>query len=284
VLRQTRLSLGTRMSSALREDPILVVSAGVCAVLVLLVLFGPLLAPYSPSQTGILNTNQGWSTAHWLGTDSLGRDILSRLLYGARPSLIGAALVVVFGASFGTFMAIVSAWYGRWLDATVMRFANILFAVPSILVAIVAVAVFHPGLTAPVIALALAYSPYFARVGRAIALQERNKPYIEASLLAGFSTRRICFFHLLPSLRPILVAQATVAFGFALLDLAAISFIGLGVQPPAAEWGLMVSDGRAALLNGYPQAALSAGAMIVLTVVAFVVLGERLSARTKRDV
>lgn len=280
----TRRSTLGRMASAAREDPVLALSACVCVIVILLIVIGPLLAPYSPSQTDILGANQGFSSAHWLGTDDIGRDILSRLLYGVRPSLIGSALVVVFAAVFGTLMAMVSAWYGGAVDSGIMRFANILFAVPGILIAVVAVAIFSPGLTAPVIALGIAYSPYFARVGRAILLQERHKPYVEASLLAGFSVRRIWIFHLLPSLRPITIAQGTVAFGFALLDLAAISFIGLGVQPPAAEWGLMVSEGRTGLINGYPQAALSAGTMIIVTVVAFVVLGERLSARAKRDV
>ena len=278
-----RQSLASRVVSLAKEDPILVISAVVCVAIVLLVVFGPLLSPYSPSQTDILNSNAPSSGAHLLGTDDLGRDILSRLLYGARLSLIGPALVVVLAATLGTLMAIASAWYGGWTDSGLMRFANILFAVPGILLAIVAVAIFSPGIVAPILALGIAYSPYFARVGRAILMQERGKPYVEASLLAGFRVRRIWFFHLLPSLRPILVAQCTVAFGFALLDLAAISFMGLGVQPPSAEWGLMVSQGRAALVNGYPQATLWAGGIVVVTVVAFVVLGERLSARAKRD-
>ena len=281
--RPRRLSLGARLGQTVKEDPVLVISGALCLLLVLLIFAGPLLAPNDPRQTDILNANQGTSGAHWLGTDQLGRDILSRVLYGARASLVGAAVVAVFGAVLGTAMAIVSAWYGRWVDSGLMYFANILFAVPAILIAIVAVAAFGAGLLAPVIALSIAYAPYYARVMRAIAVQERTKPYIEANLLAGFSIPRIWLYHFLPNMRPILIAQVTVCYGFALLDLAAISFLGFGVQPPTAEWGRMVSEARSALLNGYPQAALSAGAMIVLAVVAFVVFGERLSARAKRD-
>jgi len=266
-----------------REDPVLVISGCLCLALAALVFLGPVLAPQDPAQTNILATNQGISSAHWLGTDDLGRDILSRVLWGARASLVGAAVVAVLGALLGTAIAIISAWYGKWVDSTLMHFANILFAVPAVLIAIVAVAAFGAGLLAPVIALSIAYAPYYARVMRAVALQERTKPYIEANLLAGFTTRRIWLYHFLPNMRPILIAQVTVCYGFALLDLAAISFLGFGVQPPTPEWGRMVSEARTALLNGYPQAALAAGAMIVLAVVSFVVFGERLSARAKRD-
>jgi peptide/nickel transport system permease protein len=278
-----RQSLLMRVAWGVRRDPLLVLCSCICAVLVFVVLFGPLLAPYPPNQISILAVNQGVSGSHWLGTDDLGRDILSRLLYGARPSLVGAAFVVVFATSFGTFLAIVSVWYGGWVDRGIMRFANVLFAIPSILIAIVGVAILGPGLTAPVLALSVAYSPYFARIGRAAALPEREKPYIEACSLAGLSARRICFFHLLPNIGPIVLAQATINLGFALMDLAAISFIGLGVQLPGADWGVMISEGRSSLLNGHPMEALAAGTVIVVSVVAVMVLGERLAARAKSD-
>lgn len=175
-----RRGVGFVIKDRLRNRAVLLLSSFVCAVLVLLVIVGPWLAPYSPSETDVLNANAGMSSAHWLGTDDLGRDILSRILVGARPSLIAAALVVVFAAAFGTLLAIVSVWFGGWVDSVIMRFANVLFAIPSLLIAVLAVAIFKPGLTAPVIALAIATSPYFARVGRSVALTERNKPYVEA--------------------------------------------------------------------------------------------------------
>lgn len=282
-LQPARKPLGARITSELRQDPILVLAGCVFGLVVLVVLVGPLFAPYSPNQINILAANQGLSSSHWLGTDEVGRDILTRLLYGARPSVIGAALVTVFGALLGTFLAIVSVWFGGWLDGVLMRLVNVLFAIPSLLFAIVAVAIFGVGLTAPVIALAIAYSPYFARVGRSVALQERHKAYVDACLLAGFPSWRICLFHLFPNMRAIVLAQVTVNFGFALLDLAALSFIGLGVQPPAADWGLMVSTSRTALLDGHPEVTIFAGAMIVVSVVSSMVFGERLTARAKTN-
>jgi peptide/nickel transport system permease protein len=280
-LEPVHRSLAGRTWSGVRRDPLLVLAACVCAVMVLVVLVGPLMAPYPPDQTDILAANQGASSAHWLGTDALGRDTTSRLLYGARPSLVAAGLVVVCSTALGTLLAIVAAWYGGWVDRTLMRVSNVLFAIPSILLAMVGVAIVGAGLVAPVIALSIVYSPYIARVGRSVALPERRKPYIEACQLAGFSKTRIWFFHLLPNMRGILVAQSTVALGFALMDLAAISFIGLDPQPPSADWGVMVSEGRSALLNGQPMQALTAGTVIVVCVVAAMVLGERLTARAK---
>ena len=280
-LEPVQRSLAGRTWSGVRRDPLLVLAACVCALMVLVVLVGPLLAPYPPDQTDILAANQGASSAHWLGTDALGRDTTSRLLCGARPSLVAAGLVVVCSTALGTLLAIVAAWYGGWVDRTLMRVSNVLFAIPSILLAMVGVAIVGAGIVAPVIALSIVYSPYIARVGRSVALPERRKPYIEACQLAGFSKTRIWFFHLLPNMRGILVAQSTVALGFALMDLAAISFIGLGVQPPSADWGVMVSEGRSALLNGQPMQALTAGTVIVVCVVAAMVLGERLTARAK---
>jgi peptide/nickel transport system permease protein len=280
-LEATEQSLANRSWSGAKREPLLVVAACVCGLILLVVLIGPLLAPYPPDQTDILAANQGSSAAHWLGTDAIGRDILSRLLYGARPSLIAAGLVVLLSTFLGTLLAIAAAWYGGWIDRTLMRVSNVLFAIPSVLLAMIGVAIVGAGITAPVLALAIVYSPYIARVGRSVALPERHKPYIEACQLAGFSRRRIWFFHLLPNMRGVLVAQATVGLGFALMDLAAISFIGLGVQPPAADWGVMVSEGRSALFNGYPMEALAAGSVIVVCVVATLVLGERLTARAK---
>jgi peptide/nickel transport system permease protein len=145
---------------------------------------------------------------------------------------------------------------------------------------VLASAVFGAGFWAPVIALTIVYVPYYARVVRSAAVRECAMPYIEGLHLAGLSSWRISTRHILRNVSPMVLAQGTIAFGSALVDFAAVSFIGLGVQPPTSEWGLMVADGRAEILNGAPQQSLTAGACIVVTVVAFNVLGDRLSART----
>lgn len=160
------------------------------------------------------------------------------------------------------------------------RALDIVFAFPSLLIAILAVAVAGRGLTGPVIALSIVYVPYIARVVRSVALRERNLPYVDACRMLGFSGWRICTRHILPNVRGIIAAQATVAFASALMELAAVSFIGLGVQSPTAEWGVMVADGSSELLNGYAQQSLAAGGAIIVTVVAFSVLGERLTTRS----
>ena len=156
---------------------------------------------------------------------------------------------------------------------------NVLFAIPGILIAVLAVAVFGSGFWSPVIALSIVYIPYVARIVRSAAVQERSRAYVEAAQLAGISSLRINVFHILRNVMPIVLAQATFGFGAALIDFGAISFLGLGVQAPQAEWGLMVSEGRSEILNGDLQVSLSAGIAIVITVVAFNVLGERLTSR-----
>ncbi|MEU9918583.1 ABC transporter permease [Streptomyces sp. NPDC051001] len=264
-----------------KADPVLILSAVWCALVVLVAVAAPLLAPYDPSQTDILAANQGISGQHWFGTDSVGRDILSRVLYGARLSLMGPVLVVVIATTAGTALAIAAVWFGGWFDRILTRVFDIVFAFPALLLAVLSVVIFGPGLTAPVTALAVAYTPYIARVVHSAALRERHLPYIESCTLAGLSGARICVRHILPNVFPAVRAQAVISLGTSLLDLGAISFVGLGIQPPSAEWGLMVSDGRTSLLNGNPQQALAAGFMIIITVVAFNMLGERLAERAE---
>jgi peptide/nickel transport system permease protein len=263
------------------EDPVLTVSAAVCAVLILFALAGPFLTRWSPSAIGVTDINAAPSANHWLGTDFLGRDLFSRVASGARISLLGPALVVLAATSVAVGIALACAWLGGWIDTVASRAMDILFAFPSLLFAVLAVAVFGVGLTAPVVALAIAYVPYLGRVFRAVAVRERHQPYVEACALAGLPGWQICLKHLLPALLPYIRAQATLAFGYAILDLAAISFIGLGAQPPQSDWGVMVSEGLQPLINGYPLEALTAGLFILVTVVAFNVLGERLERRAE---
>ncbi|MGW1668160.1 ABC transporter permease [Streptomyces sp. NPDC002324] len=260
-------------------DPLLLVSAALAAGLVVLAVVGPSIAPYDPAATDVLAASQGPSGSHLFGTDSLGRDILSRALVGARLSFAGPAVIVLGSAGLGTLLALAAAWHGGWVDRMLNRTLTLLFAIPGVLVAVIAAAVFGAGFWAPVLALTLVYTPYVARVVRSVAVRQRQLPYVEALELAGLSTWRICGRHLLPNVAPIVLAQATIGFGSALVDFGAVSFLGLGIQPPEAEWGLMVADGRSEVLDGAVQQSLSAGLCIVISVVAFNVLGERLAQR-----
>jgi len=264
-----------------RADPVLIGLAAVLAMLVLTAIAAPLIAPQAPDAGNILAASAPPSAAHLLGTDALGRDILSRLIYGARLSLLGPTLIITIATTAGVTLAISAVWIGGWYDLVVGRVLDLLFAIPGLLVAIIAVAVLGTGLTAPVIALSIAYTPYIARVLRSVALRERHLAYIESCQLAGLSGAAICVRHLMPNVMPLIRAQATLAFGAALVDLAAVSYLGLGVQPPTAEWGIMVSDGQSSLLNGYPLESISAGALIVIVVVLVNLVGDRLAARAE---
>lgn len=270
----------TRRRFAAMGRPALVASASVAGVLTLMAVFGPWIAPYDADATDVLAAGQGPSAQHLLGTDSLGRDVLSRAMTGARLSFLAPALIVLISSVLGTTLAIVSAWRGGWLDRATTRLLNVMFAVPGILVAVLSSAVFGAGFWAPVLALGVVYTPYMARVVRSVAVRERQRGYVESLQLAGMSSTRICTRHLVPNVFPIVVAQGTYGFGSALADFAAVSFLGLGIQPPTAEWGVMVAEGRAELLDGDIQQSLVAGVLIVLAVVAFNVLGAQLSSRS----
>jgi peptide/nickel transport system permease protein len=259
------------------------ISTAVLAVAVLMAVFGPVLRPYAPDFSNLSYANVGPSGGHLLGFDGQGRDLLSRLMVGARTTVLGAALVSVIAIMVGSALAVVTAWFGGKLDLFVSAILDILFAFPGILLAVMSAAVFGPGLLSAGLALAVAYSPYLARVLRGAALKERAMAYIAAGEVQGFSAWRLCARHLLPNISGLIVAQGTIFFGFAMVDLAAISFLGLGIQPPQADWGVMVAEGKTSLLQGYPLESLSAVVCIVVVVSAVTFLGEQLQARTMED-
>jgi peptide/nickel transport system permease protein len=261
------------------NDAVVVVCLVIVGLAVFLAVFGPLLAPYDPNASSFENAYVGPVAGHPLGFDSQGRDLLSRLLVGARTSMLGPLLVVVVAMVAGSASALVAAWRGGWTDSAVSTVMDVLFAFPAILLAVLSSAVFGAGLVAPTLALAIAYTPYIARVLRGAALRERAREYIAACEVQGLPAVAICARHLLPNLLGLIVAQATLLFGYAMVDFAAISYVGLGIQPPQADWGVMVSTGQSGVLQGYPAESLSAGLCIVVVVVAVNLLGERLAQR-----
>lgn len=262
-----------------RMGPIGSVSVVVVLIVFAGALLAPLISPYDPTVGSVTQRYLGSSAQHLLGTDQAGRDIFSRLLWGARSSLIGPMIVVVVTAVFGTTIALVSVWWGGWVDSFLSRVLDLLFAFPNLLLAMLAIAVFGPSLTTAALALSVAYIPYTARVIRSTALRERALPYISSPQLQGISGTVITVRHLLPNVAPLIVTGATINFGFAMIELAALSFLGLGVQPPDADWGLMVSSGQQSLLQGYPAESISAGFCIIVTVAALGYIGERLGGR-----
>ncbi|MGW1256450.1 ABC transporter permease [Streptomyces sp. NPDC002513] len=255
------------------------VAIALLGLVVCFAVLAPLLSPQDPNAVDLSGAYQGSSGAHLLGTDASGRDLLSRLVHGSRTALIGPFLVVVISTFLGTILALAAVWFGGWFDQMVVRVVDAVFAFPGLLLAILATALFGSGLNAAVVALSIAYVPYIARIVRSAALRERSLPYIAALQVQGVHGVRIAVRHILPNVGGLIVANATLAFGFALMDLAGLSFIGLGVQPPTSDWGAMGGTGMAGVLQQHPQEALLASALIVTTVGAVNMLGDRLTER-----
>lgn len=256
--------------------PVGIASAIVIAAATFVAIFGTLLAPYDPVSPNLSLSWVGPVGGHLLGYDFEGRDVLSRLIVGARTAMLGPLAVVIGCMTAGTLLAVTAAWRRGALDAAISSGLDILFAFPGILLAILAAAVFGAGLVAAAIALSIAYMPYVARVLRGAALKERSQPYLAALEVQGASATSICLRHLIPNIAPLIVAQATILFGYAMVDLAAVSFLGLGVQPPEPNWGVMISENQVGIPQGYPLPALAACVCIVVVVIAVNVLGERL--------
>lgn len=257
-------------------------AVAVLVIMALAAIFAPWVAPYDPNMPNLMDALQGPSLAHPLGTDALGRDVLSRLIYGGRTTMLGPVLVIVASTVCGVLIGMTAAWSGGVVDATLSRVVDVLFSVPGIVFGLVTVAVLGAGLTSVVIGLTIAYTPYVARVVRGSALRERRLPYVSAAWLQGRSGPTITRHHLIPNLRGLIVAQAVAALGFAVVDLASISFLGLGVQPPIPDWGLMVKSGLDSASRGAPTEVVAAGLAIALFVGAVTVLGDRLTAAAER--
>ncbi|WP_327088896.1 ABC transporter permease [Nonomuraea sp. NBC_01738] len=249
------------------------------ALTVVLAIFAPLLSPHDPNATDLGAALSGPMPGHLLGTDTAGRDVLSRLIAGASTSLLGPIAVVAFSTVAGVVVGVTAGWLGGWPDTLLSRAAELLLAFPALLVAIMFVAMYGEGVAAPVIALSLAYLPYVSRLARNLTLSERQRPYLAAYRVQGFAGLTICLRHLLPNIATVVLAQSSVNFGYALLDLSALSYLGLGVPPLTPTWGSMINDGQSALLQGHPLSAILPCAAIVLTVVAFNVVTERWADR-----
>jgi len=263
------------------SDKVSIACLIVIGIALVAAIFGTALAPHDPNASNLNDAYFGPRGGHLHGFDGQGRDLLSRLLAAARTSILAPAAVVLLALVAGVALAIVAAWRGGWLDSGISVAMDILFACPAILLAVLAAAVFGPSLTAATLAIAVAYTPYVARVLRSAAVRERAREYIAAGEVQGLSAWTICARHLVPNVTPLIVSQGTLLFGYAMVDLAAISFIGLGVQAPQSDWGVMVSTGQPGVLQGYPAESLSAGLCIVAVVVAVNLLGERLAERNE---
>ncbi|MCP2636092.1 ABC transporter permease [Microbacterium sp. HD4P20] len=264
------------------RDPLLIVAGIVILGIVTMAVFGGLLAPYDPNQLYAGPVSAAPSPAHPMGTDDLGRDILSRVLAGAAPSVFAPIAVVLASSLLGSAIAVCAAWFGGWVDGISSRLIEVIFAIPGLVLAILAVSMFGKGLIAPIVALSIAYIPIVARLVRTASQRELGTPYMAALRVQGVGSAAICFRHLVPALLPAVLAQSTVGFGYAMLDLAAISFLGLGAQPPSSDWGVMIAGGQPSLLTGAPEQSMFPALLVVLTVLSVNVLGARMTAWAER--
>ncbi len=250
---------------------------GVAIILLLLVcaLFAPWLAPYDPIKSNIRARLEPPTLQHFFGTDDLGRDIFSRIIFGSRISLQVGLVAVSIATSAGMLMGILAGYFGGFLDSLLMRITDILFAFPAVLLAIAIMAVLGPSTFNVMIAVGIVYIPIFARITRASILVVRNQDYVEAAQSLGVRSAGIIFRHIIPNALDAVIVQISLAMAFAILVEAALSFLGLGTQPPDPSWGSMLSFGRQYMLEA-PWWTLFPGLAIFLTVFALHLIGDGL--------
>lgn len=259
----------------LRKNRFAVIGLVIIVFFILLGLFAPLLTSYTFQEQQLGDRLQPPSEEHWLGTDHLGRDIFTRIAYGARVSLQVGFFAVTGALLFGTLLGMIAGYFGRWIDMVISRIFDILLAFPSILLAIAIVAILGASLENALIAIAIINIPIFGRLVRSRVISLREEEYIMAAKAQGMKNGRIILHHILPnSVAPIIV-QATLGFGTAILEAAALGFLGLGVQPPTPEWGQMLADARD-FIQLAPWTLLAPGISIMLVVLGFNLIGDGL--------
>ncbi len=259
----------------LLRNPVTVVSAVVLAAVVVIAVVANWVVPYGINDVDVPSALQGPSGAHWFGTDELGRDVLSRVLVAVQASMKVAVVSVAFAVVVGVTIGIVAGYRGGWIDTVFMRVVDVMFAFPVLLLALAIVAVAGPGVTTTMLAIGVVYTPIFARVARASALSVRVEPYVAVSRTMGTGHGYILARHVLPNITGPLIVQTSVSLAFAILSEAALSFLGLGIQPPQPSLGRMIYDSQGFVTMAWWMAVFP-GAAIFVIVLAFNLLGDGL--------
>ncbi len=249
--------------------------AGLAIVIILVAVLAPVLAPYDPAASVLTDALQAPSGEHLFGTDKLGRDIFSRILYGARVSLSSTIFVVALIFAIGTVLGVLAGYFGGVLDAVIMRLADMMIAFPGMVLAIAVAGIMGASIRNAVIAVALVSWPKYARLARSLVLKIKNCDYIAAAKVNGGKTIHILYRHLLPNALPTLIVTAATDIGGMMLELAGLSFLGFGAQAPTAEWGLMLSEGRQ-YMQSAPWMIIFPGLAICIVVAVFNLLGDAL--------
>lgn len=256
-----------------KHNPYILAGSVITGGILILVFLGIFFSPYDPTQMNATAKLQGISLQHIMGTDHMGRDVFSRVLYGSRVTLVIAAGTVLIGAGIGTLLGALTGYFGGIFDEIMMRIIDALFAFPSVLLALVFVSLFNSGTYEVMIALGIAFIPSFARIVRSEFLRYRSMDYVESARIQGASDLRIIFEHIMPNVRGILLSSVLIGFNNAVLAEAGLSYLGIGSQPPYASLGKMLSDAQQYMFSA-PAYVLGPGMMIVFMVLGFSLLGE----------
>lgn len=258
-----------------KKSKISLIGAGIVLLFIILAILAPLIAPQGINEQNLTERLQPPSADHWFGTDDFGRDIFSRVLYGARISLWVGFFSVIGSIVVGSLLGILAGYYGRWVDTIISRIFDIMLAFPSILLAISIVAVLGPSLQNALIAIAIVNIPNFGRLIRSKVLSIKQEEYITSAKAIGMKDTRILFRHILPNSMAPVIVQGTLAIATAIIEAAALGFLGLGAQAPTPEWGKMLADARVYLVNA-PWTMIFPGIAIMLTVLGFNLMGDGL--------
>ena len=270
---------GTRRT---RWGPVFWIAVVIMALFITIAITADWLAPYDPYSQDLVASSQGPSAAHWLGTDQLGRDILSRLMVGSRTGIIGPAVVAICATVIGTLLGLWAGFSGGIADSVTMRSVDLAYAIPPLLLAIVLVGILGGGYWLAVAVLIVLSAPADVRVVRAAVLTQREMPYIAAARTLGLSQKRIAFKHILPNVAPTLAANALLQFVVALIALSGLAFLGIGVSAGTPDWGLMIAENRA-ILDLNPWAVIGPALCITILAVSVGLLGDRaFDVTTKR--
>ena len=264
--------------SLIVKNPLTVFGLVIIVVLVLSAMLAPFIAPYPEQGRGLSNLQERLkapSIRHPLGTDNLGRDLMSRIVYGARVSIKAAIIVVLIVMGFGVPLGLIAGYFGGKIDELIMRFADMILAFPSLLLAIAIVASTGPSLLNALIANSIPWWPWYTRLVRGQVISLKEMQFVESAKAVGASSSRIMFRHILPNCLSPIIVQGTLDMGYIILCLASLGFLGLGTQPPTADWGVMVNDGREFFLTQWWISTFS-GAAIFITVLAFNLVGDGL--------
>jgi peptide/nickel transport system permease protein len=256
----------------------LTVGLTLVAILILMALLAPLIAPFDPNMQTMSSRLLAPSAQHWFGTDGFGRDLLSRVIYGARPTLLLMSLILVLTIPAGLLIGITAGYVGGWTERLLMRITDIFLSLPNLVIALALVAILGPGLMNGALALALTSWPPFARQARAETLALRRSDYLAAARMQGITGFRLMFGHILPLCMPTAVVRAALSLGGIILAAAGLGFLGMGVQPPTAEWGSMVAEGSKVIFDQWWVAA-APGAAILFASLAFNLTGDGLRDR-----